>query len=183
MVSQDNVLIGIIGIIVASFLTRKNGVSMVESVFRPTVTPLSNAPVDSPQIQMLKDAIAGVQGFIKRTFKAPNLPPSPIEIIMRGGQRIARQTLARKRGQVGCRGPNCLGALGATGVRTAFDPFTGQRLLIGFGPRASPKTRTFFGDPSANLFKVTQGQALFTEANTILAQLKSQLNILQTKSV
>jgi len=100
-----------------------------------------------------------VQGFFSRTFKTPKrIPKSQLS-------RAARfQPLAK-------------------GTRFSIDPFTGKRVLIGFGPRASPKTRSFFGDPSANLLRVQQGNLFRSSLNDLIGNLQNRIRIIDTKSV
>jgi len=138
-----------------------------------TIVPSTNEiPIQqNPQIQILKDAIAGVQGFVKQTFKAP-----PVKTKVRGmfflngvpQSRASRfQSLPK-------------------GSRFAVNPFTGTRIALPVGPRGSSVTERFFGGAgqlARNQTLVTQGQALFTQTQDIIKDLQGQLNILQTKSV
>jgi len=148
MVSSGNLAILGLALVAGFFILRGSN---------NTVTDGSNGPIpiqENPQIQILKDAISGVQGFIKTTFKAPILPK--------------------------CKGPNCLGIFQAKGTRSAFDPFTGQRLAVGGSSKFQQITGSNF---ALNQSRITQGQALFTQTQNILGDLQGQLNILQTKSV
>jgi len=127
--------------------------------------PISDIPVqENPQIQILKDAIKGVQGFFSTTFKAPMLTKG----LVTGGKQLP------------CRGPNCLGIFQAKGTRSVFDPFTGQRLAIGGSSKFQQITGSNF---SSNLQRITQGNLLKTQTLDILADLKGQLKILETNSV
>jgi len=141
-------------------------------------------PTINPAITQLKNIIAQAR---KATIgKVPRGFVSPVEI--RKGRVV--QTARRRRGLFGKsvggrprRGQNVLGAFGAAGVRTFINPFTGARQLAGFGPRASGKTRAFFGTP-------TDPQQIFAaffarkeKAENIIQIAEQQLRILETKSV
>jgi len=154
MVSQTNIILVGIALLVGFVFLRNN------NNFSSTSSPSEITIQENPQIQILKDAIKGVQGFINTTFKAP--PPRT------NLSRAARfQPLPK-------------------GSRFAIDPFSGVRIPLPVGPRGNVKTISFFGGQNVldfNLRKVTQGIKLSTQANQILADLKGQLSILDTKSV
>jgi len=157
MVSSTNLTLAGIALVVGFFVLRGSS---------PTTAPavsVADIQKENPQIQILKDAIAGVQNFISTTFKAPIIPKG-----LGGGP---------------CRGPNCLGSFQSRGLRTSFDPFTGQRVLVGFSDRASTFLKKINPQVPFNVAKITAGGDLLKQAQGIVKDLQGQLNILQTKSV
>jgi len=163
-------LLGIGAIILVFLVTRKsNGINiMPENTFVKLIdTPQITEIMENPQIQILKDAISGVQGFIKNTFKAPILTKG----LVTGGKQLK------------CRGPNCLGSFQAKGTRTSFDPFTGSRVVVGFTDRASTFLKKITSGVDVNVARISAGGDLLSQAQGIVTDLKGQLNILQTKSV
>jgi len=82
--------------------------------------------------------------------------------------------------QLKCRGPNCLGAQGAAGVRASFDVFTGLRTVIGFTNRGSAKTQAFFGDISQNASRIAAGQKIQGDFMSFITGIKQQIGILES---
>jgi len=167
--SRNIILAGLGAVILAAIASRGlfsgNGAITKEEIITPEILPPEPVPiVINPQIQILKDAIAGVQGFIRQTFKPTKVLKDPVT----GGK---------------CRGPNCLGIFAARGTRTAIDPFTGTRVAIGATRTFSSVTGTSQAQLAANLRRITQGGNLFTQASNIIKDLQGQLSILETKSV
>jgi len=161
MVSSDNILLAGLGAVALFFVLR--GSSGGSSLTTP---PAPAQEVVNPQIQILKDAIKGVQGFISTTFKAPIIPKGLC------CDRFGKQ--------LPCRGPNCLGIFQAKGTISSFDPFTGQRVALGGSTQFQNITGSNF---ALNQARITQGGQLFTEASNILKNLKGELSILEAKSV
>jgi len=120
-------------------------------------------------IPFLENLLSNVQQFFRQNFPPTQVIRDPVT----GGK---------------CRGPNCLGVLGASGVRLSIDPFTGRRVIIPFGERASPKTRSFFssgqgsifGDPGQNLLRITQGNIIKGQFTDFIDNIKDQLKIFRT---
>jgi len=173
--SRNFVLIGI-GVLIVAFLSNRvlNKPNLITQDEIITPTLLAPDPVKeiqvNPQINILREAIKGVQNFIKTTFKAPILTKG----LTTGGKTFP------------CRGPNCLGIFQAKGTITSFDPFTGQRVAVGQTFRGTSKALSFLGSAAsltANQLRVTQGGDLATQARNIIKDLQGQLNILQTNSV
>jgi len=172
--SRNFVLIGI-GVLIVAFLSNRvlNKPNLItqDEIITPTILPPEPEPIKiNPQINILEEAIKGVQNFIKTTFKAPILTKG----LTTGGKTFP------------CRGPNCLGIFQAKGTITSFDPFTGQRVAVGQTFRGTSKALSFLGSAAsltANQLRVTQGGDLATQARNIIKDLQGQLNILQTNSV
>jgi len=131
----------------------------------------------------LLKTLGQVRGFQKRTFKVTPFQKARARLIKRVGAFRARRIIMGSQSIDGARVPAQRGGAVAAGLRFSIDPFTGQRVLIGFGPRASPKTRSFFGDPSVNLRRVTQGGLLATTVNDLIKDLQARIRIIDTKSV
>jgi len=166
MVTSNNVLIGLGVIVIAFFFLKKNGAS-VESIFRPVAqTSTGVQPVD-PEITGLKQILAQAQSIFKNAFKAPILTKG----LTTGGKTFP------------CRGPNCLGSFQAKGVRTSFDPFTGQRLIVGFTPRAATFLKKINPQAPFNVARITQGNIIKSDLMKIITNLTTQINILESKSV
>jgi len=160
MVSSNNLILAGVALVVGFFLLRGSSQTTAPAV----------GPVDiqeDQEISFLKNLLSEAQSLFKNTFKAPMIPKG----LTTGGKTF------------GCRGPNCLGAQGAAGVRAAFDPFTGLRTVIGFTSRGSPKTQAFFGDISGNLERITQGNILASNLSAFIAEITNQLKIKQTNTV
>jgi len=175
MVSSRNIILAglgavILAVIASRGLFSRNGAITQDEIITPEIiiTPTEPEPiVINPQIQILKDAIAGVQGFIKQTFRAPKRPSNC------GGP-----------GQFSCGKINF--SPQPRGSRFSIDPFTGTRIALPVGARGSAVTERFFGGAQqllSNQARVTQGLALSTRARGILTDLQNQLTILETKSV
>jgi len=164
MVTSNNMLIGLGAIVIAFFFLKKNGAS-VESIFRPDVSP--STPTENPELTGLKQILSQVQGIFKNAFKAPMLTKG----LTTGGKTFP------------CRGPNCLGLAQARGTLTGFDPFTGRRVILG----GSQKLQNIIGQgPSQFAFsqqRITQGNILKADFMKFIANLTTQINILQSKSV
>jgi len=123
--------------------------------------PVSDTPIqENPQIQILKDAISGVSGFIKTTF-----PPIFKPVITHPSQT---------------RGPNSIGIFGARGTLTTINPFTGQRIAIGGSSKFQQITGSNF---ALNQALVTQGGLLKLQATNIIKDLQGQLKILEANTV
>lgn len=156
MVTSLNFILAGLGAVIVTFLLfRKDGNN--ESLNLPEPESIIT---ENPQIQILKDAIAGVQNFIKSTF-----PPIFKPVITHPSQ---------------ARGPNSIGIFGARGTLTTIDPFTGQRIALAGSSKFQQITGTNF---ALNQARVTQGVALKLEATNIIQDLQGQLSILETKSV
>jgi len=189
MVSSDNQLIGLVAIILGFFVATRNKSSTVESVFRgDTVTPMSETKTQDPQIPALENLLSQATQLFTQTFRQTPFQTQREKLISRVGAFRAKQIIRGSSTINGIRvppqrGPNVLGLFGATGVQTGIDPFTGTRILTGFGPRASFKTRSFFGDPSSNLMRITEGNIIKGQLSDFIKNIQGQLNILQTNSV
>jgi len=158
-----------IGVLIIAFLSNrvlsKNNLITQDEIITPTILPLEPAPIKiNPQINILEQAIKGVQNFISTTFKAPILTKG----LTTGGKTFP------------CRGPNCLGIFQAKGTISSFNPFTGARVALGGSDIFQRITGSNF---LSNQQIVTQGGALKLQATNIIKDLQRELNILQTKSV
>jgi len=180
MVSGRNILFGALVAGILGFIFLKKGTASNLITQSEIITPTTEGmffvkpdPVpipENPQINILKEAIAGVQNFIKTTFKAPILTKG----LTTGGKTFP------------CRGPNCLGIFQAKGTITSFDPFTGQRVAIGQTSRGSAKALSFLGTAASltsSLTRITAGGDLMAQAQGIIKDLQGQLSILETKTV
>jgi len=130
----------------------------------------------------LLQQLGRVRGFQKSVFKQTGLQKATARLVKRIGARRAKSLIRRSSSIDGFRTMGRPTAV-AAGLRFSIDPFTGQRVLIGFGKRASPKTRSFFGDPSANLRRVTQGNLLAGQINDLIKSFQARISIIDTKSV
>jgi len=130
----------------------------------------------------LLQTLREVRGFQKSTFKQTGLQKATARLVKRIGARAAKSLIRRSSSIDGFRTMGRPTAV-AAGLRFSIDPFTGQRVLIGFGKRASGKTRAFFGDTSFALRRVTQGNILATTVNDLIQDLQNRIRIIDTKSV
>jgi len=131
----------------------------------------------------LLQQLGRVRGFQKSVFKITPFQKARARLIKRVGPFRAKRIIRGSQSIDGARVPAQRGGAVAAGLRFSIDPFTGQRVLIGFGKRASPKTRSFFGDPSANLRRVTQGNLLAGQINDLIKIFQARISIIDTKSV
>ena len=178
MVSSDNIILAGIGVLAlvlfGSRIFSSNGNNLIsqDEIITPTILPPEIPEiVENPQIQILKDAISGVNSFIKNTFKPP-----PVKTKVRG--QFFLDGVPQSRASIFQTSPK--------GSRFGTDPFTGLRIALPVGPRGNATTERFFGGVQsllANQNLVTQGGDLFKQASQIVTDLQGQLNILQTKSV
>jgi len=155
MVSKTSILL--IGAVV--LLLGAGGFALTQ---KRSVSP--EKPIENQQLIGLKQILSQAQSVFRNTFKDP---------IIRKGLTTGGKTFR-------CRGPNCLGSQGATGVRAAFDPFTGLRTVIGFTARGSPKTQEFFGDISGNLSRITAGNQIRLDLTNFITGIKQQIGILES---
>jgi len=158
MVSKTSILLIGAAVLFLGVTLKSNGIK--GSVSSPI-------PIENQQLTGLNQILSQAQTLFKNTFKAPMIPKG----LTTGGKTFP------------CRGPNCLGPQGAAGVRAAFDPFTGVRTVIGFGPRGSQKTQDFFGDISGNLSRITAGNKIAADLSTFITGIKQQIGILESTNI
>jgi len=161
MVSSSNIIFVGIALLAGVFLLRGSSLATT-----PAVT-VADIQQEDPEIGFLQKILSSANTLLRQTFKDPILPKG----LTTGGKTFP------------CRGPNCLGSQGAAGVRAAFDPFTGQRTVIGFTQRGSAKTQAFFGDISGNLTRILEGRQIQTNLIDFIADITNQLKIKQTNTV
>jgi len=121
------------------------------------VTP----PIESGELQGLQKILGQAQALLKNTFKAP----------------ILRQGLTTGGKTAPCRGPNCLGIFAAKGTRSAFNPFTGQRIALAGSTEFQNITGANF---EQNQFLIDQGVQTGTDLRSFISSLESQINTLTT---
>jgi len=149
------------------FVQRDNRITQDE-IITPTTAGMFFQPafiprIIDPNIAIFKNAISEAQRFIKDTFKKP--PPRAC-----GGT-----------GQFSC------GKFNFTtfpkGSRFSVNPFTGTRLSIPAGPRASQKTIDFLGGAaqlSENLRFINAGNLFKSQIQDFISNFQGRLNILTT---
>jgi len=155
MVSKTSILLIGAAVLLLGVTLKSNGI-------KGSVSP--EKPIENQQLTGLNQILSEAMSVLKNTFKDPMIPKG----LTTGGKTFP------------CRGPNCLGSQGAAGVRAAFDPFTGQRTVIGFSARGSPKTQNFFGDISGNLSRITAGNQIKLDLTNFIAGIKQQIGILES---
>lgn len=161
MVTSNNLILVGLAFVVGFFVLRGSGAgSGVGSA-------PAGAPAEDQEIPLLQKLLADAKQLFKQTFPPLNLPKG----LTTGGKTFP------------CRGPNCLGVLGASGVQKSINPFTGMNIITGFTGRASLKTQQFFGDISQNLKLVESGREISGSLSQLIADITNQLNIKQTNSV
>jgi len=167
MVTKTNILLAGLAVVLlgaGSFaLFRPKGGGVVPST--PIQDPIKQQ--ESQDILGLKQILKFAQQTFKQTF--PTIKRIPKEQL----KRSARFNL---------------GVFAAKGVRTSIDPFSGRKVIIPFGGRASPKTRAFFtsgqgsifGDPAANIRRVTAGNIAKIQLSDFIVNIKQQIGILES---
>jgi len=165
MVSSNNLIIAGLALLAGFFVLRGSSLASVPAVNGADI----QEEIIDPEIGILQKLLSDARSLFKNTFKDPIKPKGLC--CDRFGKELP------------CRGPNCLGNQGAAGVIAQFDPFTGLRTVVGFGPRGSLKTQAFFGDISQNAPRIAAGNILKGDLNDFIIELQNQLKIKQTNTV
>ena len=166
MVSRNNIiLIGLavllLGVGAFSFRPKGGVILPKDTVQAPQL------PNNQPQINFLRDQIKAAKQLLSNfsTRGAPNLGTS----VDPTGRRI---------------GFKFAGPIQAKGVISAIDPVSGIQVPIGFTERASRKTKLFFGgDVDVTRRFVEQGTMVKSDIQSFIADLRSQIGLLQSKTV
>jgi len=138
------------------------GVTLKSSGIKTTVS--QPIPIENKELTGLNQILSQAQNLFKNTFKAPILTKG----LVTGGKQLP------------CRGPNCLGIFQAKGTRTAFDPFTGQRLAIGGSTQFTNITGTGAAQFASNQARITTGGRIAADLTTFITGIKQQIGILES---
>ena len=160
MVSSNNLIIAGLALVAGVFLLRGSSLASV-----PALGPADIQ--EDPEIGILQKLLSDAKSLFKNTFPPLNVPKG----LTTGGKTFP------------CRGPNCLGVLGASGVQKSINPFTGMNIITGFTNRGSQKTRDFFGDISGNLKLGESGREISSSLSELIAEITNQLKIKRTNTV
>jgi len=169
MVSSSNILLG--GLVLVLLGVTATSVFGIRRPSDISQNIMEDPPIQDPQIPFLENLLSQATQLFRQTF--PTI------------KRIPKEQLSRS-------ARFNLGVFAGKGVRTQIDPFTGRKVIIPFGERASGKTRSFFsptgpggifGDPGENLRRVAQGNIIKLQLDDFINNLKDQLKILRTPDI
>ncbi len=157
MVSKNSILGIGIALLFGLILSSKNGNILQGGAPSPVDPSVDLDPVGT-EINFLQTQISNARGFLKSTFKAPKLPKG-----LSGGK---------------CRGPNCLGIFQAKGTRTSFNPFTGDRIVLGGSTPFKNITGSSDAEFAFNRNLINQGIALNTTVTDFIKDAEAEIQIL-----